>query len=85
MHAKQVQEKITAYNLMDRLVAVLDVAIDGGSPAQSTIYSAFRRGDTGSSRERKIVEIARRLVEAHEEMVEQAVEHAIMTAQPAAV
>jgi hypothetical protein len=83
MHAKQVQKKITAYNLMDRLVAVLEVAIDGGTPAQSTIYSAFRRGETGSEREKTIVDIARRLVEAHEEMVEQAVEHAIMTAQTA--
>lgn len=81
MNAKEIQKKIKAYNLMDQFRALLDIAIDGGCPAPSTIYAAFN-SQNESAREEAIVQLAKRVVEAHEEKIEQAI---TMTAQPAAV
>jgi hypothetical protein len=70
MSAKEIQAAISAYNLKDTLEEILEVAIEGGCPPPSTIYAAFDRNR--SPREKKIVEIASKLVSAHEAKVNNA-------------
>lgn len=70
MQAKEIQSKLSAYNLWEALEEVLDVAIDSGCPPDSSLYQAFNRNS--SPRERLIVELAQKLVDAHEEKVNKA-------------
>lgn len=62
--ANMIKEKISAYNLKDRLLAHLAVLVDGGV-AETTIYKAYREGGKTPTL-RLILTTAENIIEAHE-------------------
>ncbi len=62
--AKNIHEKITAYNLLDQLKEALKVKRVGGV-ARSTIYKAFQEGGTTPSL-RLVLETCSELIAEHE-------------------
>jgi len=71
MEAKEIQQRISGYGLMDTLEDTLQVVVVGGV-ARSTIYAAFQSGPT-TTRKKIILETAKQIIAQHEASVAEAV------------